>query len=216
MMMWGGFLQFAPKLIVAILLFIIGWVVGSLVAKAFEQVIGALKIDKLFASIGANDLFGRAGMNLNTGHFIGQLVKWFIIIAFLLPSLDLVFGPLNQISAFLKDDVLGYLPNVFVAAFILIIATIVSDALSKFIIAGSKTMNIHSAHMLGTVAKYAVWIFAFVIALGQLGIAENYMATLFAGLVGMLALGGALAFGLGGRDAATRFIAKINDEAARR
>ena len=57
MMMWGGFLQFAPKLIVAILLFIIGWVVGSLVAKAFEQVIGALKIDKLFASIGANDLF---------------------------------------------------------------------------------------------------------------------------------------------------------------
>ena len=214
LMLWGSFVQFAPKLIVAVILFIIGWVLGNLVAKAFDQVLGALKIDKLFASVGADSLFGKAGMTLNTGHFIGQLAKWFIIVAFLLPSLSLV--GLDYVSGFLKDDVLGFLPKVFVAAFILIIATIVSDALSKFITAGSKTMNIHSAHMLGTVAKYAVWVFAFIIALGQLGIAETYMNTLFAGIIGMVALGGALAFGLGGKDAAARFIAKVGEEAAHR
>lgn len=209
--LWWGFIQFAPKLIVAIILFIIGWVLGSLVSKAFVQVFGSLKVDKMFQSVGADNLFRKAGMNLNTGYFVGELMKWFVVIVFLLPSLSLV--GLNDIGGFLKDDVLTFLPKVLVAAFILIIASIVSEALSKLVTSGSRAMNIHVANMLGTVVKYAVWVFAFIIALGQLGIAETYMQTLFAGIIGMLALGGALAFGLGGKDAAARFIAKVADEA---
>jgi len=183
---------------------------GSLIAKAFEQVLSALKVDKLFASIGADGFFRRAGMNLNTGYFIGQVAKWFVIIIFLLPSLNLV--GLTDIRSFLQDDVLGFLPKVIVAAFILIIATIVSEALARTVTAGAKTMSISSANMLGTVAKYAVWVFAFIIALGQLGVADYYMSVLFTGIIFMLALGSALAFGLGGRDAAARFLAKIGNE----
>ena len=208
--LWWGFVQFAPRLIIAIVFFIIGWVLGSLVAKAFEHVFTALKVDKLFQSIKADEFFKRAGMNLNTGYFVGQVIKWFIIIVFLLPSLNLV--GLDTISSFLKDDVLGFLPRVIVAAFILIIATIVADALSKTIVAGAKAMNLHSANMLGTVAKYAVWVFAFIIAFGQLGIAPAYMQILFAGIIGMLAVAGALAFGLGAKDAAGRFISKLGED----
>lgn len=208
--LWWGFVQFAPKLIIAILLFIIGWALGNLVAKAFEQVFTSLKIDKLFASVGADDLFRKAGVTLNSGYFIGQIVKWFVIIIFLLPSLNLV--GLDSIGGFLKDDVLAFLPRVIVAAFVLIIATIVSEALSKAIVAGAKSMNLRSAHMLGTVSKYAVWVFAFIIALGQLGVAAAYMQILFSGIIAMIALGGALAFGLGGKEAAARFIAKIGQE----
>jgi len=210
--LWWGFIQFAPKLIVAIIFFIIGWILGSLVAKAFEHVINALKVDKLFASIGMDDFFRKAGMNLNTGYFIGQVVKWFVIIVFLLPSLNLV--GLDYISFFLKDDVLGFLPRVIVAAFILIIATIVAEALSKAVNSSARAMNLHSANMLGTVTKYVVWIFAFIIALGQLGVAPAYMQILFAGIIGMLAIAGALAFGLGAKDAAGRFVAKIGEDIA--
>jgi hypothetical protein len=73
-------------------------------------------------------------------------------------------------------------------------------------------MNLTSANMLGTVAKYAIWVFAFIIALGQLGVAPAYMQILFAGIIGMLAVAGALAFGLGGKDAAGRFIAKLGED----
>lgn len=210
--LWFGFVQFAPKLIVAIVLFIIGWMLGSVISKAFVQVFAALKVDKLFATIGADDLFKKAGMNLNTGYFVGQIAKWFVVIVFLLPSLNLV--GLDYIASFLKDDVLGFLPKVIIAAFILIIATIVSEATSKLVIASTKAMSLHSANMLGTIAKYTVWIFALIIACGQLGIAETYMNTLFAGIIGMLALGGALAFGLGGREAAANFLAKLSEEAS--
>lgn len=210
--LWWGFMQFAPKLIVAIVFFIIGWVLGSLIAKAFEQVFSALKVDKLFESIKADEFFKKAGMTLNTGYFIGQLIKWFIIIVFLLPSLNLV--GLTTISDFLSQDVLSFLPRVIVAIFILIIASVVAEALSKTVAASAKAMGITSANMLGTIVKYSIWIFAFIIALGQLGVATAYMQILFTGIIGMIAIAGALAFGLGGKDAASRFLSKVGDEMA--
>src|SRR3989344_1953012 len=85
--LWWGFIQFAPRLIIAIVLFIIGWFLGNLIAKAFEQVFTALKIDRLFQSIGAENFFRKAGMTLNSGYFVGQIMKWFVIIIFLLPPL---------------------------------------------------------------------------------------------------------------------------------
>lgn len=208
--LWWGFIQFAPRLIIAIVLFVVGWLLGSLIAKAFDQVFAALKVDKVFQSVGADEFFRKAGITLNSGYFVGQIMKWFIIIIFLLPSLSLV--GLESIGYFLKEDVLTFLPRVIVAALILIIATVVSDALSKAIVAGAKSMSLKSAYMLGTVAKYAIWVFAFIIALGQLGIAAAYMQILFTGIIAMFALGGAIAFGLGAKDHASRFISKITEE----
>lgn len=212
--LWWGFIQFIPNLIVAIILFIVGWILGSLIAKAFEHVFAALKVDNLFRSIGAEDFLHKAGVNLNTGYFLGQVMKWFVIIVFLLPSLSLV--GLDYISSFLRDDVLGFLPRVIVAAFILIIATVLANALSKAVMAGARAMNLASSNLLGSMVKYAVWIFAFIIALGQLGIAPAYMQILFAGIIGMLAIGGALAFGLGAKDAAGRLVDKIGRDASNR
>ena len=212
--LWWGFVQFTPKIVIAIVFFVIGWVLGNVIAKALEQVFGALKVDHLLRSIGVDSFLRKAGMNLNSGRFIGELAKWFVVIVFLLPSLNLV--GLDYIASFLKDDVLGFLPKVFVAALVLIIATVVSQALSRGITAGAKSMELTSAHMLGAIAKYAVWIFAFIIALGQLGVAEYYMSVLFTGIIAMLALGGALAFGLGGKDAASRFINKLGEEVSHR
>lgn len=208
--LWGGLIQFLPKLFFAIVLFIVGWILGNLVGKAFEQVISALKIDKLLQSVKADDFFRRMGMNLNTGYFFGQIMKWFIILVFLLPSLNLI--GLDYIASFLRDDVLGFLPRVIVAALILIIATILAEALDKTVNAGTRALGLRSANMLGAITRYAIWIFAFIIAFGQLGIAPAYMQILFAGIIGMIAIAGALAFGLGAKDAAGRFISRIGED----
>ena len=211
--LWWGFVQFTPKLVIAIVFFVIGWLLGSLVTKAIEQIFRGLKIDSLFTSIGVDNFLRKAGVNLNTGHFVGEVARWFVIVVFLLPSLNLV--GLNDVSSFLKDDVLGYLPKVIIAAFVLIIAAIVSEALSKTVLATAKSVNLRSAHTLGVVAKYAVWVFAIIIALGKLGLGD-YMSILFSGIIAMIALSGALAFGLGAKDAAGRFIDKLGEEAAHR
>ena len=207
--LWWSFVQFTPKLVVAVVFFIIGWFLASIIARAIEQVFSSLKIDSLFSSIGADNFLRKAGLSLNSGYFVGEVVRWFIIIVFLLPSLNLV--GLNEVSDFLTGTVLGYLPQVIIAAFVLIIAAIVSEALSKTVLATAKAVNLRTAHLLATISKYAVWAFAFIIALGKLGLGD-YMGTLFSGIIAMLALAGALAFGLGGKDAASRFISRLGEE----
>ncbi len=211
--LWGSFVQFTPRLIIAIVFFVVGWLLGSLIARAIEQVFHSLKVDGMFASIGADNFLRKAGMNLNTGYFLGQVVRWFVIIVFLLPSLNIV--GLYDVASFLKDDVLGYLPQVIIAAFVLIIAALVSEALSKAVMATAKAMNLKAANMLATVAKYAVWVFAFIIALGKLGLGA-YMSILFSGIIAMLALGGALAFGLGGKEHASRLLSRLGEEVSER
>ena len=118
-------------------------------------------------------------------------------------------------SSFLTVSVLGYLPQIIIAAFVLIIAAFVSEALGKTVLITAKSMNLKASYMLSTVAKYAVWIFAIIIALGKLGLGD-YMSILFSGIVAMLALAGALAFGLGAKDAAGRFISKLGEETSNR
>lgn len=205
--LWYGFINFVPSLLLAIILFILGWVIGSVVGKAVAQVITALKVDKLFESAGIEEVMGRMGMKVNVGKFFGVIIKWFLIIVFLMASLQIV--GLTQVNDFLQTAVLFYLPKVIIAAIVLIIATVIAEAMQKLVLGSAKAANLSSANMLGTVTKYAIWIFAFIIALSELGIASAFMQILFTGVVVMLAIAGGLAFGLGGKEAAARAIENI-------
>lgn len=208
--LWYGFMSFVPSLLGAIILFILGWVVGSIIGKAIAQLITALKVDKLFESAGADEVMNRAGFKLNVGGFLGSIVKWFIIVVFLMASLEIM--GLTQVNDFLREAVLFYLPKVIIASLVLIIATVISDTMKKLVAASAKAANIHSANMLGSITRYAIWIFAFIIALSELGIATAFMQILFTGLVAALAIAGGLAFGLGGKEAASRTIEKMSNE----
>lgn len=207
--LWASFVEFVPRFLFAIIIFIVGWVVGAVIGKAVAQVISALKVDKALESAGVDEVMKRAGLKLNVGGFIGAVVKWFIIIVFLLASLESL--RLNAVADFLKNDVLGYLPHVIVAALVLVIATVISDAMGKFVKASAQAGGLRSANFLGTVARYAIWIFAFIIALDQLGIAQAYMQIIFSGLIAMLAIAGGLAFGLGGKETAARALDKVGE-----
>lgn len=207
--LWLGMVAFVPKLIFAIVIFIIGWAIGAVVSRALAQVINALKVNKLFESVGAKNILDRAGFRLDFGRFVGEIAKWFIVLVFLMASLD-VLG-LNQVNLFLREVVLSYLPRVFIAAFLIIIATLLSDAIKRFVEGSAMAMGIRSARMAGTVAKWAIWIFVIIIVLSELGIAPAFMQILFTGIIAMMALAGGLAFGLGGKEAAARAIEKAKN-----
>jgi len=212
--LWLGFVSFVPSLIIAIIIFIIGWLVGSVVGKALAQVIGALKIDRLFENMGADQMLARAGMKLSVGGFLGGLVRWFIVAVFLMTSLEIV--GLTQVNDFLRNVVIAYLPQVIIASIILIIATVISDAMKRVVEGSAKAAGVRSANLLGTITRYAIWIFAFIIALSELGIAGSFMQILFTGIIAMLAIAGGLAFGLGGKEAAARAIEKVQHETSNR
>lgn len=208
--LWYGFMSFVPNLLGAIILFIIGWVIGSILGRAIDQLIVTLKIDKLLSSTGLEKSFQKAGLRINVGKFFNLVVKWFIILVFLMASLQTL--GLTQVNDFLRESVLFYLPQVVIAAFVLVIATFLATAMKKIIVASAKAASVSSANFLGSLVYYAIWIFAIIIALSELGIAAQFMQILFTGLIAMLAIAGGLAFGLGGREVAGRTIEKISRE----
>lgn len=206
----AGVVAFIPNLVFAVVIFVIGWVIGSLVAKLIAQGIKALRVDQALKSAGVDEVMNRAGWNLNSGAFIGGLVQWFIIVLFLVASLE-VLG-LTQVTIFLQQVVLLYLPQVIVAALILVVAAVVAETAGRIIQGGAMAAGVSSANLAGTMARYAIWIFAILTALGQLGVASPFVQTLFTGVVVALSLAFGLAFGLGGQEAAARTIEKVRSE----
>ena len=212
--LWSGVVGFVPRLIVAIIVFVIGWVIAMALGKVIAQIIRTAKVDKALQSIGLEEPLSRAGMRLDAGAFIGGLVKWFFIIVFLAATVE-VLG-LSQVTVFLQEVVLLYLPNVFVAALILVVAALIADAVSRLVSGTAKAASLPSAGFLGGVSKWAIWVFAILAALYQLGIAGPMVQTLFTGVVAALALALGLAFGLGGKEVASKYLERLRSDISNR
>lgn len=208
--LWIGIMSFVPQLIIAILIVVVGWLVGALVGRAIWQVFKSLKVDDALRKAGLESFLRRGGLNLDSGAFIGGLVKWFIIVVFLIASFD-VLG-LAQVNFFLQDVVAAYLPRVLAAALVLLAAGIIGDVTGRIVVTAAKTAGAASAHFVGALAKWSIWVFAILVALSQLGIAAAFSQTLFTGIVIAVSLALGLSFGLGGQEAAARFIERLRGE----
>jgi hypothetical protein len=110
------------------------------------------------------------------------------------------------------QQVLAYIPNIIIAALVLVAGTILADFVRKLVSGGASMAHVHSAKMIGNIAYYAIWVLAVVTALDKLGIFGYFGQIIFTGLVVMLALAFGLSFGLGGKDAAARWINKVSDD----
>lgn len=207
--LWFGLMSFLPKLILSIVILIIGWVIAITLDKVVARVVRLFKVDKALQGLGIEKYLERGGFRLDSGAFIGGLVKWFFIIAFLVAALD-VLG-LSQVNLFLQE-IVAYLPSVIVAALILIVAALIGSACQRIVTGSVKGAGFPSARFLGGVAKWAIWIFAILAAMYQLGIAGPFVQTLFTGFVAMIVIAGGLAFGLGGRDVAARYLEKLRQD----
>lgn len=208
--LFWGLVQFIPTLLAAVIIFILGWVVGAVLGRLVAQVIAAIKVDHALRTAGVDRVVERAGFKLNSGAFLGSLVKWFFIVLGLLVALS-VLG-LNDVSTFLSAVVLGYLPQVIIAVLILMVAAVVAEAAQRLISASAHAAGIRSANTIGVIARWAIWIFAILAALDHLQVANDLIQPLFTGIVVAFALAFGLAFGLGGQQAAARMIEKAQNE----
>ena len=207
--LWLGVIGFVPNLVIAIVIVLLGWGIGVLLGRVVSQVVKAIKVDEALKRAGVEDFLNKGGLNLNAGNFLGALVRWFVLLVFLVAAFDILH--LSQVTLFLKD-ILNYLPQVIVAVLILIAAGYVADAMKKVVLSSAMTADLTSAGFLATVTKWVIWVFAVLVALSQLGIASGFIQTIFTGLVVALSLGLGLAFGLGGQEAASRVVERVGKE----
>lgn len=202
--LWVDVVEFIPAIIMAILVVVIGWIIGAVLQGVVERIFRALNIHAALDAAGVDTLAARAGYAFKPGMFVGALVKWFVIVVFVVAALDIL--RLDEVTVFFRDVVLTYLPKVIVAVLILLVATVLANVVAASVAAGARAAGFRAAELLGSIARYAILTFAVLAALNQLEIAPELVQMLFAGIVFGASLAFGLAFGLGGRDAASRYI----------
>lgn len=204
--LYGTVAEFLPRLVAAIVVFLIGWLIAVLIAKLAYHIVRVLQIDRALEGVGFKKVWERSGFKLDTPLFFGELVKWFFIVVFLLSAANIV--GLSEVSQFLSTVVL-YIPNVIVAAIILLIGMMMAKFLEGLVMASVKAANLVSANLLGAIAKWAVVIFSLLVALNQLGIAQDIIKIVITGVVAAASIALGLAFGLGGQKHADEFIGNM-------
>ena len=207
--LWEGFVGFMPALFGALIVFIIGWIVAMALGRIVTRILQAIQIDKIFDQLGVMKAVHKAGLDWAFSGFVGWIVKWFILIGFFLAAADIL--GLSGVAVFLTA-ILAYVPNIFVAALILVIAALVSDFLEKIIGASIQAADFSIPKMMGVMIRWSIWIFALLAVFDQLGIASSLINTFFMGFVAFLALAGGLAFGLGGQGVAKEWLEKLSKE----
>jgi hypothetical protein len=203
---WATVMMFLPAAVVALILLGLGFVLGTIAGKVVRQIILRIKIDKALHQAGLDLVSEKAGFHITVAGFFDGLVKWFIVLGFTVAATN-VLG-LDQVTTLLSG-VLLYVPKVIVAVVILIIATLLGDFVGKIVRHSVKATGIHQAEFVSVLARWSIVIVAGVLpALNQLEIAGAMVQTLFAGIVFAVSLALGLSFGLGGKDAAARFLDK--------
>jgi hypothetical protein len=211
--LWDRFVNFAPSLLGALLIFFLGMIVAIALGKVAEKIIGLLRVDQVLEKMKFGERFKDAGIQIKISRFFGELVKWFLILVFLMASTDIL--GLNQVSQFLNSVIL-YIPNIVIATIILSVAFLFGNFVFHTVRSSTKVAGVVSATLVGTMAKWAIIIFGLLAALIQLGIAVSLVNTIFIGFIAALALAFGLAFGLGGREEAGLILRKVREDLSKR
>jgi hypothetical protein len=193
------FMTALPKVIGFIIILAVGWFVASLIAKGVAAVLHAVRFNDLGQRSGFSDFIGKMGMDTDASNFIAMIAKWFVRLITLVVAFDALGLP--AVSDVLRQLLL-WLPNLVVALVVLVVGGIAARALSNLVRGASAKGGLGNPNLLARIAQTAVWAFAIVVAVNQVGIGTELVNTLFMAVVGAVALAVGLAFGLGGKDTA--------------
>lgn len=204
-------ISFLPSVILAVIVFALGWAFGTVLGRAVDHLITVLRVDRALHRAGFDTLSERAGVRVSVAGFLGGVVRWGVVVAFTLASAEIL--GLSQVTQLLRD-ILVYIPQVIIAAVILVIAMLLGDFVSRIVSHSVKATGMNG-DLAAQMSKWAIIIVGGVFpALTQLRIAQGLVEVLFTGVVFAMALALGLSFGLGGRDAAARAIEKIRGQGA--
>jgi hypothetical protein len=196
-------INFIPSFIGGLVILIIGLVLAAVAYRAVYGILKTLQVEKFLARYGVTQIEGR---DIEWGEMLAEVVRWAIIIVFLVPALQA--WRLDAVNTVLNRIIL-YIPNVLVAVILAMVGLAIARISYKVSYNAAHTVGKHLAHTVGLVAQWSITVFVAFLVLHQLGVAQELLRILFSGLVAMIALAGGLAFGFGGQQTAKEILEAI-------
>ncbi|MFH1442144.1 MAG: hypothetical protein ABIH18_08920 [Candidatus Omnitrophota bacterium] len=198
--------QFMVNILLVIIILIIGWVVAGFIKTVIVKILRAIKVDELSERIELDNILAKGGIKYSLSELIGVVFYW---LALLITFVVAVNSIGLTIAADLLNRVILYVPNIIAAIFILILGMFIGALLKNIVQTMAVNAGVSESKLLGKIVEAVVMIFAIIIALEQLNIGAKTLHLALSMLLGALGLGAALAFGLGCKDLAGKYVAEF-------
>jgi len=194
--------NFIPKFVLGLIVILLGIILASILKQVVLGILKVFKVEALLKRYGVPEARG----DLTWVNILSEIVRWFVILVFLVPTAD-IWG-LPRVGVLLNEFLL-YLPNVLVAAIIALIGFVLARLAHDVILASAKGLSAEASNTIASVTRWAIIIFVILVVLNQLGVATDLIRILFIGFVAMVAISGGIAFGLGGQGVARDILESI-------
>ena len=194
---------FIPKLIGLLLILIIGWLVAKFIEAFIVRSLKLIRLDTLAEKSGTSNFLAKGGIKYTLSELIGVLVYWLVVLMVFITALNAMQW---TVAAEVLNVVVGYIPNVIISVFILVLGMFVSTLLSTVIRTVASNAGITQSRLLGQITQIVVIVFASVMALQQLKIETGIILNVINIVLAATGLALGLAFGLGCKEIAGKFV----------
>lgn len=198
--------QFLVNVLLVVVILLIGWIIAKIIKTLVTKVLKAIKVDQLSDQINLDSVLAKGGISYSLSELIGVICYWLAVLVTFVVAVNAIG---LTVAADLLNRVVLYVPNIIAAVFILILGMFVATLLSNIVKTAANNAGVSQAKLLGKVVEVVVIIFAVAITLEQLGIATKIIELAITVVLASLGLGLALAFGLGCRDLAAKYISDL-------
>ncbi|MDH4093694.1 MAG: hypothetical protein OEV81_02805 [Betaproteobacteria bacterium] len=194
---------FLPKLAVAVVVLIVGWLLARLARFTVNRGLRAINFNVLTERAGIDGFLKQGGIQSDTTDIFAVLVYWLVVFVALVIACNGL--GLTYITDLLGQVVL-FVPKVIVALVILAFGAYFAAFVGSTVTTYCKNVGLKDGELLGRIAQYAIIAFVVLIALDQMSVGGDIVRHSFLILLGGVVLGLALAFGIGGQKAASELL----------
>ena len=195
------FFSYIPQLLGALVVLVVGFIIAFVLRKVITKLLNKLRLDDRLTSASGGQYVQRFSPQGSPARLVGLVLFWLIMI-FVITSAISTLG-IPALTGFM-NQILGYLPNVIAALLIFLVAGAIAGAIGAIV---HKAMgDTPTGRIVRTAAPALIMAIAVFMVLTQLGIAPVIVTATYIAIISAVALASALAFGLGGRDAAAELI----------
>jgi hypothetical protein len=202
-------LAYLPVLLGALLILIVGWIVAKIIRSIVNGVLKVVRFDALADKAGISEVLRKGDLKINARQVVSGLVYWLIIIMVLVMVANALGLPK---ASDILSNLFAYVPKVIAALLVLVVAMFLASFVSGIVRIAAGNANLPKPDLLAGISRWAIIIFAVTISLAQLGIAPLLVTATFNIILGGACLALALAFGLGGKDAAQRYLDELKQK----
>ena len=195
--------DFLPNILAAILILIIGWLIARVFRGAVRRGLQLIKFPTIAEKAGIDGFLQTGGVKQSSTDLVAVLVYWLVMLMVLLTTVNALR---LEMASQLLNEILLYIPNIIVAVIVLVVGLYAANFVAGLVRTAAANAGIAEAEVIAVLARYALIIFTFAIALNQLRIGEDIVANGFLILFGAACLAGALAVGLGSREVVARYM----------